>query len=481
MTLEQHIRSPVFEEEMKQYSPPRARPTPCYKSRKADCRSPCTWIVGTGCRPEAVVVPTRSLLEPSPRGDFQLVLKDVQRRAIEHMRIHDKLLIVFGTGMGKTITAISIALEYLASNPKSSVVVVCPKSLLDNFPKELRRHFGINNDTRFSYFTYGRFINQMAKKPTYCKNKLLIIDEAHTLRNPKTKGVTASIKCSSKASKRILLTATPFVNYRADLFSLASILNGQIVPADSSIAGTFTNKVIYAPKVVDPRFFPSYSEENVFLTMSRAYERGIDKAFDSQYANPELFLHGYRQIVNALKPDDEEEYLSLKMPFVMETIQRDPSKQNLIYTNWLEQGIDIVCAELDRYNVSHAIITGAVRERDRNSRVEEFNAGQINTLVISNAGSEGLDLKGVENVFVIDPPWNPAGIDQVIGRAIRYNSHAHLPANKRHVSIYYLILQQQQIDERVRPISGDVLLYAIIGRKRREQDELLQELASISV
>jgi hypothetical protein len=45
-------------------------------------------------------------------------------------------------------------------------------------------------------------------------------------------------------------------------------------------------------------------------------------------------------------------------------------------------------------------------------------------------------------VQVAEPHWNDAKIDQVIGRAIRYKSHAHLPENQRRVRVmrYYSTL-----------------------------------------
>jgi SNF2 family DNA or RNA helicase len=65
-------------------------------------------------------------------------------------------------------------------------------------------------------------------------------------------------------------------------------------------------------------------------------------------------------------------------------------------------------------------------------------------LVITKAGGEGLDLVGVNSVVILDPTWNPAGIDQIVGRAIRYKSHAHLPISERKVDIYYVLLTIQK-------------------------------------
>lgn len=458
---------------------------PCRRSLKRNCVAPCEWIVGTGCvspRERELSVPLtvssdQSLLELSVNADFTVVLRDFQQRAVDHMRTHDRLAIVFPTGMGKTLTANAIALEYLQDNPDSGVIVVSPKSVLDNFGQQLYEHYGIVNHPRIEYLSYGRFHNKVKAQPRFCDNKMLILDEAHNLRNPKGKKLESALKCGSRSSKRVLLTATPFVNNIKDLGTILSLLEGRPEYMNITYVEELQGEVIYVPKVNDPRFFPTVSEHKTYITMTAALQKQIETQLDSLYHDPEVFYNGYRRVVNGLKEADD--YISAKMPFVMRTILADRSKKNLIYSNWLKQGVSIVETELEDNGVSFTTIIGGDSVKDRNESVREFNENKVNTLVISNAGSEGLDLKGVENVFVIDPPWNPAGIDQVIGRAIRYNSHEGMPENKRHVNIYYLILQQPEGSERT--ISGDVLLYNIIERKRTEQNKIMDALARISI
>lgn len=496
-------RSPAYISPNPEEEEKRIANSPCDKRKlKRNCTPPCEWIVGVGCRSPpgpnedvssisaltasiasqtslSFTESDRSLLEPSVNGDFQVVLKDVQQRAVDHMRTHDELLIVFGTGMGKTITAVTIALNYLTENPTRKVVVLSPKSLLNNFANELARHYGITDESRIEYFTYGQFHRKMEKSPRFCNNKLLIIDEVHNFRNPKGKQLLSTLKCSSKCAKRVLLTATPFVNSAKDLNSLYALLTGQKAVGGGTIPSLFENKVIFAPKVNDPRFFPTFTEHQIGIDMSDREEERLKLELGRAYHDPEVFFHGFRRVVNGVK--EGHAYLSSKIPFILQTMLADRTKKNLIYSNWLEHGIHIVEKELQRNQVPFVSISGADSTKHRNEAVARFNSGEANTLVISNAGSEGLDLKAVENVFVIDPPWNPAGVDQVIGRAIRYNSHDGMPPNRRHVDIYYLILRQRDLRSGDKPISGDVLLYNIIDRKRRIQDEILNEFYRISI
>jgi hypothetical protein len=57
-------------------------------------------------------------------------------------------------------------------------------------------------------------------------------------------------------------------------------------------------------------------------------------------------------------------------------------------------------------------------------------------LMITGAGAEGLDLKAVRQVHVLEPYWNQARLDQVFGRAVRVCSHADLDDAERDVERY---------------------------------------------
>ena len=95
--------------------------------------------------------------------------------------------------------------------------------------------------------------------------------------------------------------------------------------------------------------------------------------------------------------------------------------------------------------------------------VDDFNNNKFNVLVLTRAGGEGIDLKGVRSVIVLDPTWNDAGLQQIVGRAIRFNSHAHLPPAERKVDVYFMLLTKPEgeTDDVTMP-TGDKILYSII-------------------
>jgi hypothetical protein len=60
----------------------------------------------------------------------------------------------------------------------------------------------------------------------------------------------------------------------------------------------------------------------------------------------------------------------------------------------------------------------------------------IKIMLISSAGAEGLSLRNVRQVHIMEPHWNEVRITQMIGRGIRQCSHSDLPMADRHVDIY---------------------------------------------
>jgi len=63
--------------------------------------------------------------------------------------------------------------------------------------------------------------------------------------------------------------------------------------------------------------------------------------------------------------------------------------------------------------------------------------GQIcRVFCITSAGAEGISLKNVRAVHIMDPHWNDVRLKQVKGRAIRLGSHLDLPESERNVQIF---------------------------------------------
>ena len=70
------------------------------------------------------------------------------------------------------------------------------------------------------------------------------------------------------------------------------------------------------------------------------------------------------------------------------------------------------------------------------TKVENKEGGEIKVVLISRAGSEGLDFKNIRQAHIMDPWYNMNRNEQIIGRSVRNKSHCDLPFIDRNVEIY---------------------------------------------
>jgi hypothetical protein len=95
-----------------------------------------------------------------------------------------------------------------------------------------------------------------------------------------------------------------------------------------------------------------------------------------------------------------------------------------------------------RFAAKYAMFTGDKHlSPDNRAELEALTTdnaiGQrIKVVIISKAGSEGVDFKNVRQVHIMEPWYNMNRIEQIIGRAVRNCSHADLPFVERNVQLF---------------------------------------------
>ena len=67
---------------------------------------------------------------------------------------------------------------------------------------------------------------------------------------------------------------------------------------------------------------------------------------------------------------------------------------------------------------------------------ENKDGGLIKVVIISKAGSEGIDFKNIRQIHILEPWYNLNRTGQIEGRGVRNNSHCNLPYEKRNVMIF---------------------------------------------
>lgn len=92
---------------------------------------------------------------------------------------------------------------------------------------------------------------------------------------------------------------------------------------------------------------------------------------------------------------------------------------------------------------------------------DNYDASKVKVILISQAGSEGLDFKFIRQVHILDPWYNMNRIEQIIGRAVRTCSHKLLPFLMRNVELYLY----GSLVENVREEAADIYVYRLAELK----------------
>lgn len=414
-------------------------------------------------------------------------LQPQQERVVERIKDPKQpgLVVAHGLGSGKTLT--SIAAQEALGMPSQ---VVVPASLQENYAKERRKHLkGKSQPAQIMS------MQNIARKGTPPSAPLMVVDEAHRAREGGTK--IQKVLGQNEAEKRLLLTGSPFYNHPADIAPLVNLAAGERVLPNSradfskkyiaeekvrpgffdrlrgvrpgiretlnprarrDLGDTFQKWVDYYPG--SPTDFPSVERENVNVPMTKeqleVYDTMMKKAPPwvamkirsrlppSKQESKQLnaFLSATRQVSNTTAPfntDPEAEQhdpkIDLAFQKLKEQFEGNPQSKAVIYSNYLDAGLNPYKNRLTEANIPYGEFTGEMPKSKRDALVQQYNEGKIRALLLSSAGGEGLDLKGTRLMQILEPHWNSEKLKQVEGRGIRYKSHADLPPEQRNVLV----------------------------------------------
>lgn len=458
-------------------------------------------------------------------------LKPHQQRVVDRMEDEDQpgLVAVHGLGSGKTLTSIAVA---DALGMRSDVVT--PAALQTNYSKELKAH--TRNPPKSNLLTLEGVARN---KGQGLHNPLLIVDEAHRIRN---EGKGRQALKSSPAEKRLALTGSLLYNHPSDIAGPINFAAGKTIFPENPDA--FTQKFLqevpnhrgiwdrlrgvpasyqtrlnpratgYLQHALDKYVdyhpsssedFPTRTDETVKVPMSHQQMDLYDHLTGDQ---PEwvrrkilenlpptkseakqlnAFLSGVRQISNTTGGFDtrrppSQPKIEKAVGELQAMLEKNPNAKALVYSHYLESGIDPYKQKLEELHIPHGSFTGEMSRATRDQMVKDYNDNKLKALLLSSAGGEGLDLKGTRLIQLLEPHWNQEKLKQVVGRGIRYKSHSALPEDERNVRVQRFLATRapQGLSERIgfrKPGYGvDEYLDEMGQRKERLNDQVRQML-----
>jgi superfamily II DNA or RNA helicase len=113
------------------------------------------------------------------------------------------------------------------------------------------------------------------------------------------------------------------------------------------------------------------------------------------------------------------------------------------------------------------------KSTDDSKTPSNLHGGLIKVIMITQSGAEGISLKNVRQVHIVEPYWNHVRMDQVVGRAVRTCSHVALPPHERNVEVftYYTVFTPELLEKsftlrtKDKGLTTDEYIYTIAKRK----------------
>jgi len=395
-----------------------------------------------------------------------------------------RLLLYHSLGSGKTLSGLAAA-----EASKTPYTAIVPASLRTNLKKEQEKFIDQATAVPSSIMSH----TGVGKGLPIDNPDSLLVDEAHRFRNTQSDQSKNLLEAARKARQVVMLTGTPIVNSPADFAMPYSVLTGKDITPEafqdryvqkvtkpswynvllhSKAPGPELKNVAELKKDLEGRvdyFAPlkpkaEINREDVITEMNRDQTDLHNQLYgklpailkwklqlnypltDAESKKMFSFLTGPRQIglsTSTFMKDNAQPITAFdRSPKLTEAFKRlnslltkDPKGKALIFSNFIEAGLDPYQAALDKAGIPAASFTGSLSDKQRKQLVDDYNSDKLKVALLGPSGTEGLSFKGTKLVQLLDPHWNNVRSTQSEGRALRYDSHEHLPPEDRKVKI----------------------------------------------
>ncbi|WP_369902638.1 DEAD/DEAH box helicase [Bacillus manliponensis] len=443
---------------------------------------------------------------------------EVAQTVIEQM--NGKAILADEVGLGKTIEAGLILKEYMVRGLVKKVLILVPASLVSQWAYELNTKFfipAVAQKKSYSWEQCDVIVSSIdtAKRLPHrdivlsLEYDLIIIDEAHKLKNNKTKNYEFAQRLKKKFC--LLLTATPVQNKIDEIFNLVSLLKPGHLGNQSNFEEYYAsknrtaesdehlkaliNKVMVRNRRNDTGIdWPKRHVHTMFIDFNDQ-ERDLYDAIES-WRTGDAFTSAFSALTLKREACSSREavYFSLKkhiekrqkengeyipdphINVLMEKINCISSNSKAAKALEIIKEIDDKVVIFTEYRASqmylqwflkqHGISSVPFRggfKRGKKDWMKELFQNHAKVLIATEAGGEGINLQFCNHMINYDLPWNPMRLEQRIGRIHRlgqkHDVHIYNLATKHTVEehILKLLYEKIQLFERVIGELDDIL------------------------
>jgi SWI/SNF-related matrix-associated actin-dependent regulator of chromatin subfamily A-like protein 1 len=354
---------------------------------------------------------------------------------------------------GKTPTILLAVKERLGKN-----IIVCPSGLKLNWEREYKKWLGKDDlmvvsgtpaqrdKIYFNFHTYKNAtivisyetlrvdLQKVLRKGVVFD--ILIIDEAHRLRNYQTKQSKVLLELSKHCKNVYALTGTPAVNHASDVFGILKLMKPTKYTSFWAFADRYfgSYETAYGRELAALRkdrkdefqsvlnlvstqrkrrdimkWLPKINEKTIKLELTATQKKMINEIVELQRINGEVIPNAVAQLMRLRQSTLDPMLLSVKdnspkEDFIYEYLE-DNSNEKVIIFSMFTSFLNKVKEKLGDKAV---MLTGEQSQLQKQMAVDSIQKGTKNVLLANIiAGGVGWTLDGADTIIFTDLSYNP--------------------------------------------------------------------------
>ncbi|MFW6281958.1 MAG: DEAD/DEAH box helicase [bacterium] len=426
-------------------------------------------------------------------------LYDFQRVGTHFLSNKSGAILGDDMGLGKTIQTLATVDELKADQ----VLIVCPASLRLNWAEEIekwlpnysytvlsgskkKRIDALDNNSTFYITNYASLRQKSRKKkngqwvkienPLFKKirNKdfeIMILDEAHKIKNKGSQQTKAVYKLATGVNRVYELTGTPIMNKPDDLWSLLHVLDKKrfssywrFVNRYCEVWDNGFGKEIGKAKnpkefreMLKPYFLRRLKEDVIEdmpeLTIQKRHvklegkqkkiykqmeDRMVAEVTESEEITASIVISKIMRLKQiAVSPslisEEKKDFKSAKIDMLFDIIDESGEQKIVVFTQY-QGAAELVAKELKEKGIGYGILHGGIDTDTRQENVNKFQNDRDCKVFVATikAGGVGINLTAGSIAVFLDKDWTPANNSQAVDRL-------HRIGQKRNVTVIELI------------------------------------------
>ncbi len=387
-------------------------------------------------------------------------------------------------GLGKTIQGVGVA-ELLAQDADiAKVLIICPTSLKSQWDLEIKRFTDrpcrliignaeeraaqYNSNSFYTVCNYEQVLKDI-QNIEKIKWDLIILDEGQRIKNWEAK--TSRVVKALKSPFALVLTGTPLENRLEELFSIVEFIDDRRLGPAFRFYNTYrvsdekgkllgyknlgalrdalkpvlirrTRKEVIKelpPRTTEIRRITPTEEQ---LYVHNQNKRIVSQILSKRYISEMDLLRLQKALLicrmaanSTFLVDKQAPGYSSKLEeidMLLENLKAEKDRKIILFSEWTTM-LNIIEPVLEKHKMDYVRLDGSVPQKMRLGLINRFQKEpECKVFISTNAGSTGLNLQSANTIINVDLPWNPAVLEQRIGRA-------HRMGQKRPVQVFLMV------------------------------------------